>query len=94
MFKDKILMITGGTGSFGNRVLKRFLPTEVGEIRFFSRDEKKQEDLLIKATELGIGELGIIPLHYQVNTWGTRKGLVCTARTDEMTLITGCKPAS
>lgn len=48
MFKDKILMITGGTGSFGNKVLKRFLSTEVGEIRIFSRDEKKQEDMRIE----------------------------------------------
>ncbi|KUE90274.1 UDP-glucose 4-epimerase [Cupriavidus necator] len=45
MFKDKVLMITGGTGSFGNAVLKRFLSTEVGEIRVFSRDEKKQEEM-------------------------------------------------
>ena len=48
MFKDKILMITGGTGSFGNKVLRRFLPTNVGEIRIFSRDEKKQEDMRIE----------------------------------------------
>ena len=48
MFKDKILMITGGTGSFGNKVLKRFLPTEVVEIRIFSRDEKKQEEMRIQ----------------------------------------------
>jgi UDP-N-acetylglucosamine 4,6-dehydratase len=47
MFKDKVLMITGGTGSFGNIVLKRFLSTEVGEIRIFSRDEKKQEEMRI-----------------------------------------------
>jgi UDP-glucose 4-epimerase len=47
MFKDKVLMITGGTGSFGNAVLKRFLLTEVREIRIFSRDEKKQEDMRI-----------------------------------------------
>lgn len=47
MFKNKILMITGGTGSFGNTVLKRFLSTEVREIRVFSRDEKKQEDMRI-----------------------------------------------
>ncbi|WP_420938658.1 polysaccharide biosynthesis protein [Aeromonas veronii] len=45
MFKDKILMITGGTGSFGNAVLDRFLNTEVKEIRIFSRDEKKQDDM-------------------------------------------------
>lgn len=47
MFKDKVLMITGGTGSFGNAVLKRFLSTDVREIRIFSRDEKKQEDMRI-----------------------------------------------
>ncbi|OEO25420.1 UDP-glucose 4-epimerase [Pseudomonas sp. J237] len=47
MFDNKILMITGGTGSFGNTVLKRFLDTDVKEIRVFSRDEKKQEDMRI-----------------------------------------------
>lgn len=47
MFDDKVLMITGGTGSFGNTVLKRFLDMEVREIRIFSRDEKKQEDMRI-----------------------------------------------
>lgn len=44
VFKNKILLITGGTGTFGNAVLKRFLQTEIKEIRIFSRDEKKQED--------------------------------------------------
>lgn len=43
MFRDKILLITGGTGSFGNAVMKRFLNTDVKEIRIFSRDEKKQD---------------------------------------------------
>ena len=47
MFRDKVLMITGGTGSFGNTVLRRFLSTDVSEIRIFSRDEKKQEDMRI-----------------------------------------------
>ncbi len=42
MFKDKILLITGGTGSFGNAVLNRFLNTDIGEIRIFSRDEKNK----------------------------------------------------
>jgi len=41
MFKDETLLITGGTGSFGNAVLKRFLDSNIGEIRIFSRDEKK-----------------------------------------------------
>lgn len=45
MFKDKILLITGGTGSFGNAVLDRFLDTDIKEIRIFSRDEKKQDDM-------------------------------------------------
>jgi capsular polysaccharide biosynthesis protein capD len=45
IFKDKTLMITGGTGSFGNAVLNRFLRTDIGEIRIFSRDEKKQDDM-------------------------------------------------
>ncbi len=48
LFKDKILLITGGTGSFGNAVLNRFLDTDIKEIRVFSRDEKKQEDMRIK----------------------------------------------
>lgn len=47
MFNNQVLMITGGTGSFGNAVLKRFLSTDVREIRIFSRDEKKQEDMRI-----------------------------------------------
>ena len=45
MFTGKTLMITGGTGSFGNTVLRRFLETDIGEIRVFSRDEKKQDDM-------------------------------------------------
>lgn len=45
MFRDKILLITGGTGSFGNAVLRRFLDSDIKEIRIFSRDEKKQDDM-------------------------------------------------
>lgn len=45
MFKDKILMITGGTGSFGNAVLRRFIDSDIGQIRIFSRDELKQDDM-------------------------------------------------
>ena len=48
MFNGKTLLITGGTGSFGNAVLKRFLDTDIKEIRVFSRDEKKQDDIRIK----------------------------------------------
>ncbi len=45
MFKNKILLISGGTGSFGNAVLRRFLTTDIKEIRVFSRDELKQDDM-------------------------------------------------
>ena len=45
IFAGKTLMITGGTGSFGNAVLNRFLTTDIAEIRIFSRDEKKQDDM-------------------------------------------------
>ncbi|MCV1900575.1 polysaccharide biosynthesis protein, partial [Escherichia coli] len=45
MFSSKTLLITGGTGSFGNAVLNRFLDTDIAEIRIFSRDEKKQDDM-------------------------------------------------
>ena len=45
LFTDKTLLITGGTGSFGDAVLNRFLKTDIGEIRIFSRDEKKQDDM-------------------------------------------------
>ena len=45
MFKDKTLLITGGTGSFGNAVIKKFLDTGIKEIRIFSRDEKNQDDM-------------------------------------------------
>ena len=51
MFDNKVLMITGGTGSFGHAVLKRFLDTKVKEIRIFSRDEKKQEDMRIELAD-------------------------------------------
>jgi UDP-glucose 4-epimerase len=54
MFKDKVLLITGGTGSFGRQVLKRFLATDLREIRIFSRDEKKQEEM---RTELNSSKL-------------------------------------
>ena len=48
MFTDKVLLITGGTGSFGNAVLKKFLDTDIREIRIFSRDEKKQYDMRLE----------------------------------------------
>ena len=48
LFTGKTLMITGGTGSFGNAVLKRFLDTDIKEIRIFSRDEKKQDETEVR----------------------------------------------
>ena len=48
MFENKIINITGGTGSFGNAVLKKSLSSGINEIRIFSRDEKKQDDMRIK----------------------------------------------
>src|SRR5580704_10350421 len=51
MFEGKIIVITGGTGSFGNAVIRRFLKTNIGEIRVFSRDEKKQEDMRLQLGE-------------------------------------------
>ena len=45
IFNNKVLLITGGTGSFGNAVLRRFIESDIGEIRIFSRDEKKQDDM-------------------------------------------------
>jgi len=48
MFKDKILLIPGGTGSFGESVLSRFLTTDIKEIRIFSRDELKQDNIKMK----------------------------------------------
>ena len=48
MFDGKTILITGGTGSFGNAVLRRFLATNISEIRILSRDEKKQEDMRIE----------------------------------------------
>lgn len=48
MFKDKVLLITGGTGSFGNAVLESFISSDIGEVRIFSRDEKKQHDMRLQ----------------------------------------------
>ena len=47
-FQNKVLLITGGTGSFGNAVLNKFLSSKIKEIRIFSRDEKKQHDMRVK----------------------------------------------
>ena len=54
LFTNKTLLITGGTGSFGNAVLKRFLNTDIKEIRIFSRDEKKQDDMMLMFYQLNL----------------------------------------
>lgn len=63
LFTGKTLMITGGTGSFGNAVLNRFLKTDISEIRIFSRDEKKQDDMRHEECEKAIdmGEFYRVP---------------------------------
>jgi len=65
MFKDKVLLVTGGTGSFGNAVLKRFFDSELAEIRIFSRDEKKQDDMRKK---YGILKSNFILVMYEITT--------------------------
>ena len=59
MFKNKVLSITGGTGSFGNAVLRRFLTTDVKEIRIFSRDELKQDEMRKRYLHL-VSELQLV----------------------------------
>ena len=76
-------------GRFSNAELDAALEEALATV-----DRKKHGDLLIKATEIGINNLGIIPLHFQVNTWATRKGLTYEARTDEQTLAVGVKAAN
>ena len=90
MFKNKTLLITGGTGSFGNAVLQRFLDSDIKEIRIFSRDEKKQDDMhpgyiniINKAAEYGDVMVGLftdkaIANHRRLPylTWEQRKNVV------------------
>jgi len=76
-------------GRFSNAELDAALEEALATV-----DRKKHGDLLIKATEIGINNLGIIPLHFQVNTWAVRKGLKYDARTDEQTLAVGVKAAN
>ncbi len=68
-------------GRYSNPEVDKLIETALATV-----DDAKRQDLLAKATEAAIGDLGIIPLHYQVNTWGTKKGLSYTPRTDERTV--------
>ena len=74
MFKDKVLMITGGTGSFGNAVLRRFLDSDFAEIRIFSRDELKQENMRISINnpkvKFYIGDVRELPVSLRCYEWG------------------------
>jgi peptide/nickel transport system substrate-binding protein len=76
-------------GRFSNKELDDVLEEALRTV-----DRKKHEELLIKATEIGIENLGIIPLHYQVAIWAMRDGISYKARTDEYTLPTGMKPTN
>ncbi|MDU3149226.1 MAG: polysaccharide biosynthesis protein [Clostridium sp.] len=101
MFKDKVLLITGGTGSFGNAVLERFLDTDIKEIRIFSRDEKKQDDMRKHYKNDKIKFyicLSTDKAAYPVNAMGTSKAMmekvfVAKARTvsTDKTLICGTR---
>lgn len=72
---------TANRGRYSNPALDKVIEEALAEV-----DDPKRAALLAKATEIAIGDLGIIPLHYQVNTWGSRKGLTYTPRTDEGTI--------
>ena len=71
MFKNKTLLITGGTGSFGNAVLEKFLKSDIKEIRIFSRDEKKQDDMrkLIKSNNIKYFIGDVRDLSVNSNVW-------------------------
>ncbi|MFQ5934840.1 MAG: ABC transporter substrate-binding protein, partial [Acidiferrobacterales bacterium] len=71
-------------GRYSNSTVDKLVEDALATVN----DEKRQA-LLAQATEIAIDDLGIIPLHYQVNTWASRKGLKYQARTDEQTLYTG-----
>ncbi|HEX3169010.1 MAG TPA: ABC transporter substrate-binding protein, partial [Burkholderiales bacterium] len=80
-------MGTANRGRYSNPKMDALLEQALATV-----DDAKREKLLQQATELGVGDLGIIPLHHQVNLWGTRKGTVYTARTDERTLAHEFRP--
>jgi peptide/nickel transport system substrate-binding protein len=74
-------------GRYSNAAVDRLVDTALASV-----DDEKRADLLAKATELAIGDLGIIPSHYQLNVWATRKALRIVPRTDEFTLAIGVAP--
>jgi len=90
MFNNKVLMITGGTGSFGKTVLKRFLATDVREIRIFSRDEKKQEEMRIalnhEKLKFYIGDVR----HYD-SVFQAMKGVDCVFHAAALKQVPSCE---
>lgn len=86
-FDAKKGMGTANRGRYSNPKMDALLEQALATV-----DDTKREKLLQQATELSIGDLGIIPLHHQVNLWGTRKGVVYTPRTDERTLAHEFRP--
>ena len=77
---------TSNRGRYSNKEVDALVKQALATV-----DDKKRAELLAKATEIAIGEVAIIPSHFQVNTWGARKGLTYTARSDEYTLAMGIK---
>ena len=86
-FDAKKGMGTANRGRYSNPKMDALLEQALATV-----DDAKREKLLQQATEIAIGDLGIIPLHHQVNLWGTRKGIVYTPRTDERTLAHEFRP--
>jgi len=87
-FDSKKGMGAANRGRYSNPKMDALLEQALATV-----DDPKREALLQQATETGIGDLGIIPLHHQVNLWGTRKGLTYAPRTDERTLAHEFRPA-
>lgn len=77
---------TANRGRYSNKDLDALIEQALATV-----DDAKRQDLLAKASELAMGDAGLIPSHYQINTWATRKGLKYTARADEYTLATDVK---
>ena len=86
-FDAKKGMGTANRGRYSNPKMDALLEQALATV-----DDTKREKLLQQATELSVGDLGIIPLHHQVNLWGTRKGVIYTPRTDERTLAHEFRP--
>src|SRR5262249_53903213 len=78
-----------GTGAANRRRHSNPEGGKLGGQALISGDDEKRADLLAKAADVAIGDLGIIPSHYQLNVWATRKGLKIVPRTDEYTVVTG-----